>query len=210
MRNLWAIVLMVCTMTGSLFSTTHTIVNDGFAFSPDALTITLGDTVVFNLASIHTAREVSKATWDANGTTSDGGFDLPFGGGTVVLTTVGDHYYVCVPHASLGMKGVITVLAATGVNTVNAPIPDKFALRQNYPNPFNPTTVISFDVPTHAFVSLKIFNILGKEVSNLVSEDLTAGTYKRTWNASALPGGVYFYRLQAGTYSETRKLVFMK
>ena len=75
--------------TSLSFSATHTITNSGFTFSPSSITINVGDTVNFNLASMHTAREVDQATWNADGTTSNGGFDLPFGGGTVVLTQAG-------------------------------------------------------------------------------------------------------------------------
>ena len=81
---------------------------------------------------------------------------------------------------------------------------------QNIPNPFDATTKITFDLERNAFVSLKILDILGKEVSVLVSEELPAGTYTRDWNASAFPPGEYFYRLQAGAYSETNKLMLVK
>lgn len=101
-----ALFIVLTTGTG----TTHTIVSSGFSFSPSNLTINLGDTVVFSLASIHNAVEVSQATWNSNGTTPlPGGFALPLGGGTVVLTSTGTHWYVCQPHALSGMKGRITV-----------------------------------------------------------------------------------------------------
>ncbi|HLA99773.1 MAG TPA: plastocyanin/azurin family copper-binding protein, partial [Bacteroidota bacterium] len=91
-------------------ATTHTVTAVGFTFSPSSLTITAGDTVIFSISGIHNAVEVSQATWDANGTTPlGGGFSLPLGGGSVVLTVVGTHWYVCQPHASSGMKGIITV-----------------------------------------------------------------------------------------------------
>jgi hypothetical protein len=97
----------------------------------------------------------------------------------------------------------------TGVNEKNE-LPNDFNLSQNYPNPFNPTTTISFSLPSKSYVSLKVFDALGREVSILVSKELTAGTYSQQWNSGSLPSGVYFYRLQAGNYSETRKLVLLK
>jgi len=97
----------------------------------------------------------------------------------------------------------------TGVNEGNE-LPNKFNLSQNYPNPFNPSTTISFNLPSKSFVSLKVFDALGREVSILVSKELTAGSYSQQWNAENLPSGVYFYRLQAGNYSETRKLILLK
>ena len=87
----------------------HTVTNSGFTFTPSLLTVNAGDTVRFQLDSIHNAVEVSQATWDANGNTSNGGFAVDFGGGDVVFNTPGTYYYVCTVHASMGMKGRIVV-----------------------------------------------------------------------------------------------------
>jgi photosystem II stability/assembly factor-like uncharacterized protein len=89
-------------------------------------------------------------------------------------------------------------------------LPTHFCLEQNYPNPFNPTTTISFSLPFKSFVSLKVFDILGKEVATIVSQELPAGTYSRQWNASKMSSGVYFYRLQAGSFTQTKRLVLLK
>jgi hypothetical protein len=83
-------------------------------------------------------------------------------------------------------------------------------LEQNYPNPFNPVTNIMFQIPKSNFVTLKIFNILGKEVATLVNEKLNAGSYIVDWNASVYPSGVYFYRIQAGDFIETKSMVLVK
>lgn len=88
--------------------------------------------------------------------------------------------------------------------------PSQITLYQNYPNPFNPSTTIIFRLPYRSFASLKIFDVLGREVTTLASEDLPAGNYSREWNASGNPSGVYFYRLQAGTFTETKKLLLQK
>ena len=85
-----------------------------------------------------------------------------------------------------------------------------FHLSQNYPNPFNPSTTISFHVPFRSFVTLKIFDCLGREIVNLASEEFSSGNYSREWNAINLPNGIYFYRLQVGSFSETKKLVLLK
>lgn len=94
-----------------------------------------------------------------------------------------------------------------------------FALHQNYPNPFNPTTTIEFQIPPSSFsekgeqmgfVSLKIYELLGREVATLVSEKLSAGNHTRQWNAAGMSSGVYFYRLQAGAFVETKKLVLLR
>jgi hypothetical protein len=86
----------------------------------------------------------------------------------------------------------------------------KFSLEQNFPNPFNPSTVISYELPVGGNVTLKVFDILGKELTTLVNQFKPAGKFKVEFNAKALPGGVYFYRIQAGNFIETRKMVLMK
>ena len=89
-------------------------------------------------------------------------------------------------------------------------IPNDFSLSQNFPNPFNPTTLISYKLKETSRVQLKVFNILGNEVETLVNEQKPAGNYEITWNALNLPSGVYFYRLQAGSFIDTKKMVLLK
>jgi hypothetical protein len=89
-------------------------------------------------------------------------------------------------------------------------VPGEFKLRQNYPNPFNPVSTISFDVPRLSFVSLRIYDILGREVATLVNEMREGGRYIVRWDASGQPSGVYFCRLNAGTFTETRKLLLVR
>jgi len=88
--------------------------------------------------------------------------------------------------------------------------PTEFSLSQNYPNPFNPTTIIEFALPKSAFTRLTIYDLLGREVRTLISRTMEAGYYEADFDASALPSGVYFYRIQAGSFSETRKLLLVK
>ena len=90
-------------------------------------------------------------------------------------------------------------------------------LEQNYPNPFNPVTKIRFDIPDNVkwkrengMVTLKVYDILGKEEATLVNENLQPGTYEVKFNAGRLSSGIYFYRLSSGNYSVTRRMVFMK
>lgn len=89
-------------------------------------------------------------------------------------------------------------------------IPKEYSLSQNYPNPFNPTTSIKYSIPFESLVELKIFNILGQEISTLVNEQKPAGNYEVKFDASVLPSGVYFYRLQAGDFVQTRKMILLK
>ncbi|MBE0572306.1 MAG: T9SS type A sorting domain-containing protein [Ignavibacteriaceae bacterium] len=85
-----------------------------------------------------------------------------------------------------------------------------FTLQQNYPNPFNPATTIIYQLPTEGQVSLKIYDMLGNEVATLVNEMKTAGEYQVDFNAAALSSGIYFYRLQAGNFVETKRMMLMK
>jgi hypothetical protein len=94
--------------------------------------------------------------------------------------------------------------------SVSVNIPSKFELKQNFPNPFNPTTTISFSIPSKLHVTLKVFDLLGKEISCLASEELSTGTYERQWYANTLPSGVYFCRVQAGSFSDTKKLILLR
>ena len=88
--------------------------------------------------------------------------------------------------------------------------PSEFTLSQNYPNPFNPTTSISYQLPVNSFVSLKVYDVLGNEVSTLVNEQKAAGEYSAVFNASALGSGVYFYVLKAGNFLQSRKMMLVK
>ena len=93
----------------------------------------------------------------------------------------------------------------------NSHNPESYFLAEAYPNPFNPTTNIKLTVPKSAVVSLKIYNLVGQEVAELVSERLTPGTYEYQWNASGFASGVYFYRLETNTgFIQTKKLVLLK
>jgi len=98
----------------------------------------------------------------------------------------------------------------TGIKNAKGEVPNGYYLQQNYPNPFNPTTTISFSLPSKSFASLKVFDLIGKEVATIVTEELSAGSYSRQWNASNISSGIYFYRLQAGVYTETKKLILVK
>jgi hypothetical protein len=103
-----------------------------------------------------------------------------------------------------------TLGGVTDVNeSVNLQLLD-FSLDQNYPNPFNPSTTIKFSIPNEEFVSLKVFNSLGEEVAELLNETKPAGNYSVSFNASSLTSGVYFYKISAGNFIETKKMILIK
>ena len=99
---------------------------------------------------------------------------------------------------------------STSVDRVNGILPEGFSLNQNYPNPFNPMTEIGFAIPASGFVSLRVFDMVGREIVTLVNRELSAGAYKASFDASGLPSGTYFYTLKAGTFVETKKMLLLK
>jgi hypothetical protein len=101
-------------------------------------------------------------------------------------------------------------LPQTDVKDNDKIIPTRFALEQNYPNPFNPTTTITFSVGSYSHTSIRVYDLLGREVATLVNEQKQAGTYTQQWNAANISSGIYFYCLQAGTFTETKKLILLK
>ena len=88
--------------------------------------------------------------------------------------------------------------------------PENFLLYQNFPNPFNPLTTIKYAIPSISFVALAIYDILGNLVAELVHKEQSAGYYNINFDASSLPSGVYFYRLECGNYISTKKLILLK
>jgi hypothetical protein len=114
--------------------------------------------------------------------------------------------------------------SAIGIEPISSKIPERFALYQNYPNPFNPVTKIKFAIPLTpqsplkggirgvkgGFVTMKVYDILGREVAVLVNEQLKPGNYEVEWDASAYSSGLYLYRLESEDYTETKKMLLLK
>lgn len=100
--------------------------------------------------------------------------------------------------------------SVSGVVSENAIIPDKYVLYQSYPNPFNPSTTIKYSIPQSDIVSLKVYDILGREVATLVNDYKTVGTYAVEFNASRFASGVYFYQIQSGNFIQTKKMILLK
>lgn len=134
------------------------------------------------------------------------------GSGDVTFVTAGTIYFrpgiVIVQGGSFRAIGDSTIVDVTMPDGPTIPV--EFALEQNYPNPFNPTTTISFDLPHQSHAVLIIYNVLGQQVATVVNESLPPGRYTRTFEAGRLASGVYLYRLVAGQYSETKRMVLLK
>ena len=203
------ILIVIALYSGVSFPASVTIINSGFAFSPDNVAINFGDTVIFQLGSIHNAVEVSEATWLANGNTPLPGFSTPFGGGQVFNLSTGIHYYVCAPHASGGMKGRITVNALSGISDDKG---DSEMFRI-YPNPTSGKFILQFVGSSHRGgnlsgteqpVCMEISDILGKRIFTF-QDFVLQKSYQI--DLSSVPHGIYFVSISDKKRIYTEKLV---
>jgi len=121
----------------------------------------------------------------------------------------GDPTYPYDPDGTITDMGVFYFHQTTAIDE-SPELPDKALLYQNYPNPFNAQTAIRYVIPSESYVTIEIFDILGKKVETLVNRDETPGTHSVTWDASDFPSGIYFYRLNAGKYSATYNMTLLK
>ena len=174
------------------------VTNNYYTYSPQTITINAGDTVVFEISSGHDVVEVSQQTWNSNGNTQlSGGFSLPYGGGTLLTAnlTAGTHYYVCTPHAYMGMKASIIVQNITPV--INNKVFSEFSV---YPNPVTDVVNIRITGDKKGEV-FSIVNLAGKQVLTGKLEDEINSV-----DLSGLNSGLYF--VQLGTVKrQTLKLV---
>jgi plastocyanin len=199
-KFLLAVLLLSTSLIGT--SKTWTITNSGFSFSPATITIAVGDSVNFNVASIHNAVEVSQSTWNVDGTTPLPGFSVPFGGGLVLPAklTVGTHYYVCAAHASIGMKGTIIFQNVTGIkeNKVNSDV-------LVYPNPSNGRFQLNINgLQEDKTQDLAIYNLQGGMV--YATTDLKPQIPQEI-DISSFPVGMYLIRIFNGTEIMEKKII---
>lgn len=194
----------------------HIIEVSNFVFTPASLTVEVGDKVRWmNIVGNHNV--VADDNSFTNGPPSTDLWIFDF-----VFTAPGNNPYYCVVHGGPGgveMSGVIIVELPVSISD-DGSIVNKFELNQNYPNPFNPTTAIKYSIPVDGVVTLRVFNAIGEEVSTLVNEFKEAGNYEINFsaiggsatggNAYTLTSGIYFYKLQAGDFVETKKMVLLR
>lgn len=101
-------------------------------------------------------------------------------------------------------------VSAIGIEPISNVIPDEYSLEQNYPNPFNPVTNIGFRIADFEFVKLSIYDALGNEIEDIINRKLSPGIYNIQWNAGSLPSGVYFYKISAGNFEQSKKMILLK
>lgn len=175
-------------------------------FTPANITIDVGDTVRWvNIGGFHNVIADDESFTSGDPSSNAWVYEN-------VFNASGDNPYYCEVHGNaggMGMSGVITVQAPTGVSSNNI-VPNEFELKQNYPNPFNPTTNIQYSISESGKIKLAIYNIIGEEVALLVNGIEGVGFYEVTFSATKLPGGIYFYRLQTKDYTQTKKMILLK
>lgn len=140
------------------------------------------------------------------------GFDasaLQFRSDTSLAPAVDPKYRRIVDIGSLSLS-FLTSLIPVYMNSQSGVIPVKFALGQNYPNPFNPSTTIEYNVPIRANVDISIYNILGQKIATIINTPHEPGSHKVSWNSPGVSSGIYFYRMLAGSFSATNRLVVLK
>jgi plastocyanin len=187
------------------FAAKHTISNVANTFTPDTLIIEVGEDVEFSLENTHNAVEVIKDTWDANGNAPKSiGFSVPFGGGEVVFPFAGTYYYVCEPHASMGMKGVIIVRAATAISSVS----NNNSNFEVFPNPASDIMNFSYTLNSSGIVDIRIMNAAGVEVANILKESQDPGQYRKTYSLNKdLAPGNYYIRFNSANQSFISKMI---
>ncbi|MCZ6701812.1 MAG: T9SS type A sorting domain-containing protein [Ignavibacteria bacterium] len=112
---------------------------------------------------------------------------------------------------AINFEGIFrTIQTTTDVEEYYENVPNEFNLSQNYPNPFNPSTRIQYAVSSRLFVSLKVYDVLGNEIATLVNDEKAAGSYAVEFDATGLPSGIYFYKLQVGSFVETKKMILLR
>jgi len=185
--------------------------------------------VLKNSGTTNTLRSIYFTSDDSGAVTGDNG--------TVKMTTNGgdswftDTYFSnvtgsvksCIPFSFLPMKFIAlsdsntlyiasedSIISVIGINNISLEVPNEFSLSQNYPNPFNPKTNINLDLIKSGFVKLVIYDVSGKEVETLVSQELKAGTYKIDWDGSKHSSGIYFYKIFTDDFVQTKKMVLVK
>lgn len=185
---------------------THTITVQNFSLTPDVVNAVVGDTIKWvwlngNHSTTSGTIPIDAAPWDVNLNSSNTTYSY-------ILEFPGDYYYFCRLHPEVEV-GIIYVSALTPVNPLTeAGVNSK--LKQNYPNPFNPSTKINFNNPKQGFVSLKVYDLSGREVASLVNEALKQGNYEIEFKANKLSSGTYFYFIQTSEYTEIKKMVLVK
>jgi plastocyanin len=194
-------------VSGQLNAEVFEVKNNGNTFTPDVIQVNPGDTINFNLGIYHDVVEVSQSTWEANGNESNGGFELPFGGGTLILQEQGTYYYVCTPHASLGMKGIIYVGGVTPADAITRADDHQFRI---FPNPVTDNINLSFELAKISEVRIELVDLTGRTVRVLVNDRYEAGEYTQSFSLDGLQPGRYVVHIQTDTGNSIESITIIE
>lgn len=181
---------------------TFTVVSSGFQFVSATTTITEGDTVLFNHSSGHVVREVSQTTWNANGNTSNGGFNNVMPGTKIKFDTPGTFYYVCSVHFASGMKGQIIVNAASSIDEVKANL-----VLSAYPSPVTENLNVVLELNKAESLSIEIYNVIGVQVFSKAETNYASGKNTLQFDFTDLSSGAYFIKVIGKEESYTLKVL---
>jgi plastocyanin len=189
MKTLILLSFIILSISLNGYSTIWIITDSGNTFTPNTITINQGDTVSFNLSSLHNVLEVNQATYNSNGTTAlAGGFQTPFGGGMILPANLnaGTHYFVCSSHASLGMKGTIIVQSITSISENQ--LSESISI---YPNPANDFINVKADSKMLG-MNYKLIDPTGRQVLNgKLNNEMTSLDIRQ------FASGIYLFQLNA-------------
>jgi plastocyanin len=194
---------------GRASATIHDISIIDFDFVPDSKSIQRGDSVRWtNDGAVQHTSTSDVAIWDSGTLNPGQSFIFEF-------TTTGSFPYSCTFHPSTMTATILVQSVDVRDETGNREKPSEFTLSQNYPNPFNQATRIEFTLAKSGFVSLNIYDILGRKVKTLVSENVSSGHKSALWDGKneeekEVASGIYFYRLNAGDLTETKKMLLLQ
>jgi plastocyanin len=202
-------VLIVAVVTGFLFSIpqtagaiTYEVEIEDYAFNPGGMNINVGDAIEWrNRDAVSHTSTSDDGVWDSGLLAEDQTF-------TYTFNLEGVYPYHCTPHPF--MVDTIVVGNPTAIDDDGSQIPVEFDIAQNYPNPFNARTAIEYSLPRDSHVRIVIYNLLGQDIETLVDQGEPAGKHQVIWDASDVPTGVYFYRIEAGDFTQTRKMLLAK
>jgi hypothetical protein len=186
----------------------YPIITDAIALHADALLKRVNDSVkvMFDCGNYYSLRNDSTTVCDTSKNVSISLCSGVYGGYDLWVWVIYNKDSANVSQ----LWGRRKIIILEDIKKIGNTVPDKFSLSQNYPNPFNPVTNIKFQISSSKLVTIKVFDVLGKEVVTLVNQKLQGGEYEVTFDGNKLNSGVYFYRLQAGDYTETRKMTLVK
>lgn len=188
-RSLLFTLLFAAFSLGVYAQQTHTLGFSGGNYSPAVLTITVGDTVLFNVTNSHPTREVDQSTWNANGSTGNGGF-VGTNGQKIKFNTVGTFYYVCSIHFASGIKGQIVVQAANSVEEEKANVSVKA-----YPSPVIDDLNISLELNQTEELAIEVYNVIGEQVFSQAETTFAAGKNILSIDFSEFSNGAYFVKV---------------